>query len=82
MAVGVASNWRGVLGCRVAETAIDSAVPVMLFVMAVPEALRSLEESDWKTDWMINGISAAVWLLISSVEVWWYRRLFWLCSEL
>ena len=47
----------------------ESAVPVVLFVMAVLEAPQSVAESDWKTDWTIDGISAAVRLLISSVKV-------------
>ena len=58
----------------------ESAVPVVLFVVAVPEAAQSVEESDWKTDWTIDGISAAVRLLISSVEVRWHGCLSWLAK--
>jgi len=65
-----------------AALAVDeSAMPAVL-VVVVPETPRSLAESDWKMDRTIDGISAAVRLFISSVEVLLHGRLSWLCSEL
>jgi len=79
----LASLTAGGLSLAVALLEAASAVdePAVL-VVVVPETPRSLTESDWKTDWTIDGISAAVRLFISSVEVLRHGRLSRLCSEL